>query len=179
MNVLEWPNQSPHLRHDLKRAIHARKPSSEAESKQFCKKQVVQNSSSDVKHSTPDTKTWLQFLLPTVASPLIRFRGQLFFHRWYLIWNMHAWQIWRKIRYEEEGKYLFLGIVSISDDMTMIPLNFSSFQPSAHHLWSPCICEGSDESYGVRNRKRHLPGTHTHIHIVKWMSVEPQILRWI
>lgn len=107
------------------------------------------------------------------------FRGQLLFHRWYLIWNMHAWQIWRKIRYEEEGKYLFLGIVSISDDMTMIPLNFSSFQPSAHHLWSPCICEGSDESYGVRNRKRHLPGTHTHIHIVKWMSVEPQILRWI
>ncbi len=45
MKVLEWPNQSPDLNpiemlwHDLKQSIHARKPSSVAEWKQFCKEE--------------------------------------------------------------------------------------------------------------------------------------------
>lgn len=45
MKVLEWPSQSPDLNpiemlwHDLKKAVHARKPSSVAELKQFCKEE--------------------------------------------------------------------------------------------------------------------------------------------
>ncbi|KAF7664638.1 hypothetical protein LDENG_00170880, partial [Lucifuga dentata] len=45
MKVLEWPSQSPDLNpiemlwHDLKQAVHARKPSSVAELKQFCKEE--------------------------------------------------------------------------------------------------------------------------------------------
>ncbi|KAG2457775.1 TCB1 transposase, partial [Polypterus senegalus] len=43
MKTLEWPSQSPDLNpiemlwHDLKKAIHARKPSNKAELQQFCK----------------------------------------------------------------------------------------------------------------------------------------------
>ena len=45
IKVLEWPSQSPDLNlvemwwHDLKLAIHARKPSNVAELKQFCKEE--------------------------------------------------------------------------------------------------------------------------------------------
>ncbi|KAF7643331.1 hypothetical protein LDENG_00241500 [Lucifuga dentata] len=45
MKVLEWPSQSPDINpiemlwHDLKQAIHARKSSSVAELKQFCKEE--------------------------------------------------------------------------------------------------------------------------------------------
>ncbi|KAF7643297.1 hypothetical protein LDENG_00242120, partial [Lucifuga dentata] len=45
MKVLEWPSQSPDLNpiemlwHDLKQAVHARKPSNVAELKQFCKEE--------------------------------------------------------------------------------------------------------------------------------------------
>uniref|UniRef100_A0A8C4XFK0 Tc1-like transposase DDE domain-containing protein n=1 Tax=Erpetoichthys calabaricus TaxID=27687 RepID=A0A8C4XFK0_ERPCA len=43
MKTLEWPSQSPDLNpiemlwHDLKKAVHARKPSNKAELQQFCK----------------------------------------------------------------------------------------------------------------------------------------------
>ncbi len=45
IKVLEWPSQSPDLNliemlwHDLKQSFHARKPSNEAELKQFCKEE--------------------------------------------------------------------------------------------------------------------------------------------
>ena len=45
MKVLEWPSQSPDLNliemlwRDLKKAVHARKPSNVAELKQFCKEE--------------------------------------------------------------------------------------------------------------------------------------------
>ena len=44
MKVLEWPSRSPNLTfgmlwHDLKQAIHARKPSNVAKLKQFCKEE--------------------------------------------------------------------------------------------------------------------------------------------
>ena len=45
MKVLEWPSQSPDLNpiemlwRDLKKAVHAQKPSNVAELKQFCKEE--------------------------------------------------------------------------------------------------------------------------------------------
>uniref|UniRef100_A0A8C4S2P9 Tc1-like transposase DDE domain-containing protein n=1 Tax=Erpetoichthys calabaricus TaxID=27687 RepID=A0A8C4S2P9_ERPCA len=47
MKTLEWPSQSPDLNpiemlwHDLKKAVHARKPSNKAELQQFCKDELI------------------------------------------------------------------------------------------------------------------------------------------
>ena len=70
MRTLEWPRQSPDLNpiemlwHDLKTAVHARKPSSVAELQQFCK------------------DYWAKFPPQcfAVAQTVIRFRGQSLFH---------------------------------------------------------------------------------------------------
>ncbi|KAK3563022.1 hypothetical protein QTP86_013282 [Hemibagrus guttatus] len=51
MKTLEWPSQSPDLNpiemlwHDLKKVVHARKPSNVAELQQFCKDEWAKNSS--------------------------------------------------------------------------------------------------------------------------------------
>ncbi len=74
IKVLEWPSQSPDLNtiemlwHDLKQSIHAQKPFSVAEWKQFCKKSGPKFLHSDVKDSLPViANAWLQLLLQRVA----------------------------------------------------------------------------------------------------------------
>ncbi|KAK3573958.1 hypothetical protein QTP86_032997 [Hemibagrus guttatus] len=54
MKTLEWPSQSPDLNpiemlwHDLKKVVHARKPSNVAELQQFCKNEWAKNSSTEL-----------------------------------------------------------------------------------------------------------------------------------
>uniref|UniRef100_A0A1B8Y1H7 JmjC domain-containing protein n=1 Tax=Xenopus tropicalis TaxID=8364 RepID=A0A1B8Y1H7_XENTR len=67
MKTLEWPSQSPDLNpiemlwHDLKKAVHARKPSNKAELQQFCKDESVGNDSVPV--SVQDV-VWADFGFP-------------------------------------------------------------------------------------------------------------------
>ncbi len=87
IKTLEWPSQSPDLNpiemlwHDLKKAVHARKPSNVAELQQFCQDEWAKFLHSAVTDSLQViANAWWQLLLLRVAQPVIRFRGQALFH---------------------------------------------------------------------------------------------------
>ncbi len=76
MKTLEWPSQSPDLNpiemlwHDLKKAVHARKPSNVAELQQFCQDEWA-------KIQQPDEFTLVQFRLECVPDHLQKWFVQL------------------------------------------------------------------------------------------------------
>ena len=83
----KWPSQSldfspiEMLWHDLKEAIHGITPQCGWIKNNSAKNSGPKFLDCDVKDSLPViANAWLQVLLPRVAQPLIRFRGQLLFH---------------------------------------------------------------------------------------------------
>ncbi len=88
MKTLEWPSQSPDLNsiemlwHDLKKEVHARKPSNVAELQQFCQDEWAKI---PPQHCNRLIASYRKCLITVVAAirvaqPIIRFRGQALFH---------------------------------------------------------------------------------------------------
>ncbi len=98
MKTLEWPSQSPDLNpiemlwHDLKKAVHARKPSNVAELQQFCQDEWAKIPPQRCNRLIASyANAWWQLLLLRVAQPVIRFRGSsTFSHRAMWVWILFS-----------------------------------------------------------------------------------------
>ena len=84
-NVLEWPSQSPDLNpiemlwKDLKRSVHARKPTNIHELKQFCKEEWAKIPPSRWDWWTVTENVWLRLLLLTRSHQVLTARVHILF----------------------------------------------------------------------------------------------------
>ncbi len=111
IKVLEWPNQNLDLNpiemlwHDLKQSIHARKPSNVAELKQLCKEEWDNIPPQRCEILIASYRKRLM-----VATPVIRFRGQLFFHvgpgRFGQLFSLKIWNHYFKTAFWIDPGYL-------------------------------------------------------------------------